>query len=535
MTGAQDLKTKKAISDAQIANYQSEIEARKLASVKDQRQQSLIESFFPGMYGGNQSSGGSGGPSMGAQTPMSPGAYAPSSDGNGPVMPRPAAPQNDMLTIAKGYGIPEQAIQSDMVFNGGKGIAAMLEKHGARDMQINNGYAYDKNKVGAGFMPSLSTSQTGQTSMTQIGPDGMPIISAPQGAMDTYSQYKGVDALLAAGGKINLRKNADGTEAPVSELTENPTLQKILSGLTRQPGIAAPTGAPAGYATEPQMKATVGLMGGEAASNLAGIQREIRATQNDLMKPLDPASKAMLQAQLVDLQKQAVDPRNVAAAQNTTSTGTPAYGMTNQQAAQAKGQESAASALGAKAGDILKDSADTANSAVMSIQSAQRIQDAIGSGKVLSGMGASFRMGAWQLADTVGIAGKNEQEKIANTRQVIQDFAKLSLEGRAAMRGQGAISDRETALAVQATSGNIDSMTGPEIMQLANAAERTARFKYAQHDTKMNDMSGDPSVGNLSLYKAAPLPEARKTVVKTGMYGGKKVVQYSDGSTAYAN
>ena len=95
---------------------------------------------------------------------------------------------------ARQLGIPRDAIIADYMKNGGKGIADMLYKRGTPDMQVTNGYAYDKNKLGAGFMPSLSTSQDGKTSMVRIGQDGLPVVSSPQGALDTYNSYQGAQA-----------------------------------------------------------------------------------------------------------------------------------------------------------------------------------------------------------------------------------------------------------------------------------------------------------------------------------------------------
>ncbi len=142
---------------------------------------------------GDPGDGGGGG--------ISPGTFSPSAGGYGYTAPRFDAPGNGgggLLGQARGMGIPEQAIQADMAFNGGKGISDMLFKRGTPDMQVTNGYAYDKNKQGAGFMPFLNNSQTGQTSMGRIGPDGLPFVSAPQGAMETYQGYRNVDEGIKA-------------------------------------------------------------------------------------------------------------------------------------------------------------------------------------------------------------------------------------------------------------------------------------------------------------------------------------------------
>lgn len=115
-----------------------------------------------------------------------------------PVAGMPSAPPQQgagtLDAMSKQYGIPIEALKYDLVFNGGKGIAEMVSKRGTPDMQVSNGYAYDKNRVQPGYLPQLNMSQDGKASMVQIGPDGQPVVSAPRGAVDTYSAYQGAQA-----------------------------------------------------------------------------------------------------------------------------------------------------------------------------------------------------------------------------------------------------------------------------------------------------------------------------------------------------
>ena len=166
LAGAEGRKRKSLLEDMQMQNMQSEIETRRIKAQREQRQQEMVRSLFPGM-GGQAAPGGAPG--------------APSAAGGG-----------DIMALSQQLGIPPQAIQSDLVFNGGKGISEMLFKRGAPDMQVTNGYAYDKNRMGPGYLPQLNTSQDGKTSMVQIGPDGMPIVSAPQGAFNTFAGYQNI-------------------------------------------------------------------------------------------------------------------------------------------------------------------------------------------------------------------------------------------------------------------------------------------------------------------------------------------------------
>jgi hypothetical protein len=185
-----------------------------------------------------------------------------------------------------------------------------------------------------------------------------------------------------------------------------------------------------------------------------------------------------------------------------------AAGPSANEAASAAGRQATASSIGGKAGELLKESSDAANSATQSVASAQRMVQALDSNNVLTGPTASLRLKGLQIASTLGMQGKDDAEKIANTRQAVQEMAKLTLEGRKQMSGQGAITNQESALAEKATSGSIDDLTAPEIRQLAQAAERTGRWKYSQHEAKMNAMSQDPAMaGSVALYKAAPMPD----------------------------
>lgn len=183
MAGAPERQLKQKLTEAQLRNYDSEIEARKLKTIQDQRQQALLEGMFPGLLGTSPASPAS--PVPGVSAPG--GAPAPGMAPSG----APAGGGN-ILALSQQLGIPPEAIKTDLVFNGGKGIAEMLYKRGTPDMQVTNGYAYDKNRLGAGYLPQLNTSQDGKTSMVQIGPDGMPVVSAPQGAYNTFAGYQNI-------------------------------------------------------------------------------------------------------------------------------------------------------------------------------------------------------------------------------------------------------------------------------------------------------------------------------------------------------
>lgn len=241
------------LMEAQLQETLAQADERKLKREQADRQAKLMESFFPGMAGGG-APGGAGAPAG-----------------------------NDILSLAQKFGIPPQAIQADIVFNGGKKISELLAKHGSRDMQVTNGYAYDKNNLGPGFMPFLNTSQSGQTSMGRIGPDGLPVVSAPRGAMETYGAYRGID---------------EGTKANFDTVTVNPAGQPpqmtTRGALVRNPQVS-------GVQVPPAQQAAMD------SDRTAILQQELTKAQTQLQSALrvgDQSGAARAQADIAALQRE---------------------------------------------------------------------------------------------------------------------------------------------------------------------------------------------------------------------------------------
>lgn len=166
------------------------------------------------------------------------------------------------------------------------------------DMQVTNGYAYDKRNLGAGFMPGLQTTADGKSTMTRIGQDGMPVVSAPAGALKTYQDYKESDANIAARNKLMKRYNPEtGQEEWVTE----------AQALGAAGGRPAPTPRPllpgaGSYGTEAGLR---GNMQGGMGANPQDIDRELVAIQRDLQNPtLDAQSRQLLAQQAQTLMAQ---------------------------------------------------------------------------------------------------------------------------------------------------------------------------------------------------------------------------------------
>lgn len=161
-------------------------------------------------------------------------------------------------------------------------------------------------------------------------------------------------------------------------------------------------------------------------------------------------------------------------------------------------------------------------------------------------------------ADVVRDTGKQSENKLANklatgvdrALELLQQGPTSSVVGNLADKGMGAFGmstkSGETAAQLEALSGwlvsNVPRMEGPQsnidVQNYQTMAGRIGdrnlpigtRKAAAEEVKKLQQKYADLNSGQ-SASPSAP----GKTVVKTGMYGGKRVVQYSDGSIDYAN
>jgi hypothetical protein len=159
--------------------------------------------------------------------------------------------------------------------------------------------------------------------------------------------------------------------------------------------------------------------------------------------------------------------------------------------------------IASEVGPIMKEAQGVAQAAVKTEDSANRIIQAVDSNKLFTGTGANVRLGAAQLANTLGVGGNTLEQKIGNTRQTMQGLAELTLQGRQQMRGQGAITESESKLAERAISGDI-TFTPTEIKQLANAAKRASEYTYNTYQSKLSEMAKSEDTRGLVPYYQVP-------------------------------
>lgn len=171
-----------------------------------------------------------------------------------------------------------------------------------------------------------------------------------------------------------------------------------------------------------------------------------------------------------------------------------------------------AEGLANQVGPMMNDSTQAAAGAAKQVDAAQRLAIAAGTDKIFAGPGASPRMKIAQVGQVLGVGGRDDAEKIANTRAAVRSMAELTLQGRQQMKGQGAITESEGKLAEKAMSGDIDSFTKAEIQQLAKATERAARWNYGEHMRKLEVMQSNPNLQQLvPFYQPPAIPPAAAT------------------------
>lgn len=162
--------------------------------------------------------------------------------------------------------------------------------------------------------------------------------------------------------------------------------------------------------------------------------------------------------------------------------------------------------LAGQIGPMVKDSWTAAQGAVQTATAADQVLKALQSGNLVTGPMADQRIKGLQIAESMGITGRDSAERLGNTRSALQGLAQMTLQGRKQMSGQGAITESESKLAERAMSGDIE-MTAAELQSLANSARRAAQWTYNQHQGQLKNMRSRPDLSGMAdFYSTAPFP-----------------------------
>ena len=188
-------------------------------------------------------------------------------------------------------GIPRDAMFSDLAFNQGKNIGNWAYQQGVPKWENINGNLVNTNAPGfkGGFQPSMHVSTNGQATLVTPGPGGLPQVSAPVGALDTYKAYQ--DAEKRAGAQYTI-------PTPVTLAGEkNPRLMTLVQqvDMLNAPQPATPQAAPVRV---PQN----GFAGGSKAAAEVGtleiLKPELAKAQNRLLLAKTPEEKTRAQGDI---------------------------------------------------------------------------------------------------------------------------------------------------------------------------------------------------------------------------------------------
>lgn len=189
-------------------------------------------------------------------------------------------------------GVDKRALMLDYLQNGGKNMGEWVNARTRPDMQVTNGYAYDKNRLGAGFMPFLNTDASGKTSMGQIGANGLPVVTAPSGALETFGAYRAIDEQAKAGSDVQQVYNKEN--GTMEFRTRAQIANAAQAGAPKQMPQAAPAnGSNSGYwggSKESGLASRLEVLQSEinnpktTPANRAAAQRELTQTQIDLQR-----------------------------------------------------------------------------------------------------------------------------------------------------------------------------------------------------------------------------------------------------------
>lgn len=159
---------------------------------------------------------------------------------------------------------------------------------------------------------------------------------------------------------------------------------------------------------------------------------------------------------------------------------------------------------GGIAKEIITEARNSAEGALNTHDAVLRASDAIAKQAVTLGPTATVRNTIDQVAQVMGVAGKDTQERLVNTRNVIRSLAQFSLAARKQLKGQGQVSDFEGKLIVKAESGEIDDMTLPELKSFLGVTDRLAKRQYDNYQRQLKVMKNKKELKDVADFFEVP-------------------------------
>lgn len=168
------------------------------------------------------------------------------------------------------------------------------------------------------------------------------------------------------------------------------------------------------------------------------------------------------------------------------------------------GDRSFAAEFGKGVAQSVENTFNAAQGAVGTLSRIRTLKPLVSDGTVFSGPLANAQLTVGRIAESLGVGGENNTEKLKNTAVAMQQLAGLELNAAEAMKGQGAITENERSLIKRAAGGDLMTMTASEVRSLIGALEKTSKFKIAAHERNMGRLSSNPATAQLAEYYVLP-------------------------------
>ena len=168
------------------------------------------------------------------------------------------------------------------------------------------------------------------------------------------------------------------------------------------------------------------------------------------------------------------------------------------------GEKSFASEFGKGVAQSVENTFNAAQGAVGTLSRIQTLKPLVSDGTVFSGPLANAQLTVGRIAESLGVGGANNTEKLENTAVAMQQLAGLELNAAEAMKGQGAITENERSLIKRAAGGDLMTMTAGEVRSLLGALEKTSKFKIQAHERNIQRLNKNPATAQLAEYYSLP-------------------------------
>ena len=155
------------------------------------------------------------------------------------------------------------------------------------------------------------------------------------------------------------------------------------------------------------------------------------------------------------------------------------------------GDKALADTVGKDIGSMIGSATEQARVARETIDNASNIESALS--KAITGPAADTRTVLLRVGQSLGVAGKDANEILANTQVLVQGLAKAELQAAEAMKGQGQITENERLIIKRASAGTQD-MTPAEIRASLIAIRKVAENKIKRHGTLLEQFRKLPNV-----------------------------------------